>query len=151
MCVVKKEDGQAVTHTNKIVKTYHFEPYPTTEEEVVKYAQEHYPTISIALCKEFFNHYNGNGWRFSKNGIVRNWKSELFNYDQRRMKMEKANAAKAIARVQAGVSQEVLAIEEEMREQRQREREKAEKEANTPEAIAARDAFFEKFCKKNDR
>ena len=138
MCVVKKEDGQAVTHTK----------YPKTEEEVIQYAQEHYPTISIEVVKDFFNHYNGNGWRYSKNGRVRNWKSELFAYDQRRMKFEKASAAKAMARVQSGVSPEVLAIEEQMREQRHKEREQADREANTPEAIAARDAFFDRFCKK---
>ncbi len=149
VCVVKKEDGQAVTHTKKIVKTYHFEPYPTTEEEVIQYAKENYPTISIEVVKDFFNHYNGNGWRYSKNGRVRNWKSELFAYDQRRMKFEKASAAKAIAKVQSGVSPEVLAIEEQMREQRRKEREQADREANTPEALAARDAFFEKFGKNS--
>lgn len=145
MCVVKKEDGQAVTHTNKIVKTYHFEPYPTTEEEVIQFAQENYPTISIEVVKDFFNHYNGNGWRYSKNGRVRNWKSELFAYDQRRMKFEKANAAKAMARVQSGVSPEVLAIEEQMREQRRREREQADREGNSAEDKAAAEAFFARF------
>lgn len=151
MCVVKKEDGQAVTHTNKIVKTYHFEPYPTTEEEVIQYAKENYPTISIEVVKDFFNHYNGNGWRYSKNGRVRNWKSELFAYDQRRLKKEKEQATRTFARVQAGVSPEVLAIEEQMREQRRREQERAEREANTPEALAARDAFFEKFGKRQQK
>lgn len=148
MCVVKKEDGQAVTHTKKIVKTYHFEPYPKTEEEVIQYAKEHYPTISIEVVKGFFNHYNGNGWRYRGNGRVRNWKSELFAYDQRRLKSEKEQATRAFAKAQAGVSPEVIAIEEQMREQRRKERERADEEANSPEAIAARDAFFDRFCKK---
>ena len=43
------------------------------------------------------------------------------------------------------ISSEVLALEQQMREQRHREREQAENEANTPEALAARDAFFERF------
>ena len=46
------------------------------------------------------------------------------------------------------VSPDVIAMEEQMREQRRREREQADREANTPEAIAARDAFFDRFCKK---
>ena len=46
------------------------------------------------------------------------------------------------------VSPDVIAMEEQMREQRRKEREQADREANTPEALAARDAFFEKFGKK---
>ena len=46
------------------------------------------------------------------------------------------------------VSPEVLALEEQMREQRRREREKMERESSTPEAKAAAQAFFDKFCKK---
>lgn len=40
-----------------------------------------------------------------------------------------------------------LAIEEEMRAENRRLREEHDREASTPEALAARDAFFEKFFK----
>ena len=127
------------------------EPYPTSLKEVLQYVQEKQPGISMEVARDFFVYYSAKGWRYKNNGRVRNWKAELFLFDQRGKRWEKERAAKSFVKAQMGapVPQAVLDLEEQMREQRRREREQADRDANTPEAIAARDAFFEKFGKSN--
>lgn len=126
-------------------------PYPTSLNQVLQYVQEKQPGISMEVARDFFVYYSAKGWRYKNNGKVRNWKAELFLFDQRGKRWEKERAAKSFIKAQMGapVPQAVLDLEEQMREQRRREREQADREANTPEAIAARDAFFEKFAKSN--
>ncbi len=138
----------AAAHQNLKKEEEEIEPYPTTLKEVLQYVREKQPGISMEVARDFFVYYSAKGWRYKNNGRVRNWKAELFLFDQRGKRWEKERAAKSFVKAQMGAPQAVLELEEQMREQRHREREKMDEEANTPEAIAARDAFFDKFCKK---
>lgn len=147
--VVVGDKPTAAAHQNLKKEEEEIEPYPTSLKEVLQYVREKQPGISMEVARDFFVYYSAKGWRYKNNGRVRNWKAELFLFDQRGKRWEKERAAKSFVKAQIGVSvpQAVLDLEEQMREQRRREREKADREANTPEAIAARDAFFDKFCK----
>ena len=101
----------------------------------------------MEVARDFFVYYSAKGWRYKNNGIVCNWKAELFLFDQRGKRWAKERAAKSFVRAQMGVPQEVLDMEERMRENRRRERELQEIEANTPEAKAAAERVLSKFCK----
>ncbi len=123
-------------------------PPPTSLQEVIDYAQEKQPGISMEVVRDFFVYYSAKGWRYKNNGRVHNWKAELFLFDQRGKRWAKEREAKSFVRAQMGVPQEVLDMEERMRENRRREREQQEIEANTPEAKAAAERVLSKFCKK---
>ncbi len=134
-------------------------PPPTSLQEVIDYAQEKQPGISMEVARDFFVYYSAKGWRYKNNGRVRNWKAELFLFDQRGKRWEKERAGRVVPTdhnaqymlrrhaAQMGVPQEVLDMEERMRENRRREREQSEIEANTPEAKAAAERVLSKFCR----
>ncbi len=151
--VVVGDKPTAAAHQILKKEEEEIEPYPTTLKEVLQYVREKQPGISMEVARDFFVYYSAKGWRYKNNGRVRNWKAELFLFDQRGKRWEKERAAKSFVKAQMGVSvpQAVLDLEEQMREQRRREREQADREANTPEAIAAAEAFFDKFFIKKDR
>ena len=115
---------------------------------VKEYSEKHVPTISLDVAKSWFAYAASGDWQMSGGRRIRNWRASLYWFDQRHTDFEKSNMTKTVAQAQAGISPAYLALEEQMREQRRKEREQAEREANTPEALAARDAFFEKFGKK---
>ena len=130
-------------------------PYPKSLKEVWEYAQEKQPGISLEVVRDFYVYYSAKGWRYKSNGRVRNWKAELFLFDQRGKRWEKERAARAFTRYQQGGRQEEPSLaqviaEREIAAQKEADRKKQEehdKLASTPEALAARDAFFKKHCK----
>ncbi len=138
--------GKKVLSKNKD-GVYKDEIYPPTWEMVSDYAESHVPTISLDVAKRWYAYAASGEWKMAGGRKIKDWRASLYWFDQRHTDIEKEKAVKTIAKAQAGVSQEVLAVEQQMREQRHRERVQAENEANTPEALAARDAFFDKFCK----
>ena len=122
------------------------EIYPPTWEMVAQYALKHTPTISQQVAAKWFAYCESGGWRMSHGNKIRNWRASLYLWDQKHQELER-DKAQTFGRAQMGVTQEVLDLEEQMREQRRREREEHDKEANTPEALAARDRVLAKFCK----
>ena len=123
------------------------EIYPPTWEMVSDYVKKQVPTISLEVAKRWYAYAVSGKWKMSGGRRIDDWHASLYWFDQKRIELEKEKAARKVIQAQAGVSPDVIALEEQMREQRRKEREQAEREANTPEALAARDAFFEKFCK----
>lgn len=155
VCVVK-ERGIAHTHTSKVdKKIIEFVPYPTTLQEVWDYARVKQPGISLEVVTEFYAHYKATGWKFKHGGFVKDWKAELFNWDQRGKRWEKAHAAKACTRYQQGGRQEEpsyaqIIAKKAMEKQKEAERaieEEHDRLANTPEAKAAAARVLAKFCK----
>lgn len=139
--------GKAVLSKNKD-GVYKDEIYPPTWEMVKDYAEKHVPTISLEVAKLWLAYAASSGWEMARGRKIKDWRASLYWFDQNHIDIEKEKAARKVIQAQAGVSPDVIAMEEQMREQRRKEREQAEREANTPEALAARDAFFEKFGKK---
>lgn len=151
------EEGQkpsaATAHNNNFEED--IIPTPKTLQEVWEYAQEKQPGISLEVVRDFFVYYSAKGWRYKSNGLVRNWKAELFLWDQRSKRWEKEKATRAFTRYQQGGRQEEPSLAQIMAEraiaqQKEADRRLAEehdKEANTPEALAARDRVLAKFCK----
>lgn len=80
-----------------------------------------------------------NGLRLNQNGPYNN---NLYNNNSNK-KYKRENFDNS----SINTLEHALAIEEEMRAENRRLREEHDREASTPEALAARDAFFEKFFK----
>lgn len=151
------EEGQkpsaATAHNNNFEED--IIPTPKTLQEVWEYAQQKQPGISLEVVRDFFVYYSAKGWRYKSNGLVRNWKAELFLWDQRSKRWEKEKATRAFTRYQQGGRQEEPSLAQIMAEraiaqQKEADRRLAEehdKLANTPEALAARDRVLAKFCK----
>ena len=139
--------GKAVLSKNKD-GVFKDEIYPPTWEMVKDYAEKHVPTISLEVAKLWLAYAASSGWEMARGRKIKDWRASLYWFDQNHIDIEKEKAARKVIQAQAGVSPDVIAMEEQMREQRRKEREQADIEANTPEALAARDAFFEKFGKK---
>ena len=121
--------------------------YPPTWEMVREYVETKVPAISLEVAKRWYAYAVSGKWKMTGGRRIDDWHASLYWFDQKRIELEKEKAARKVIQAQAGVSPDVLAIEEQMREQRRREREKMDEEANTPEAKEAAQAFFDKFCK----